>query len=134
MKNRVSLTATKEQTDINISPLIDMVFILLIFFIVTTVFVEEPGVEVNKPRAVSILDLEKNSILIAITSNGRIVYGGKDIGIGGVRAIVKRLTQKESMPVILQVDEGAPGQLVVRTIDEAKLANASKVSLSADRL
>lgn len=134
MKNRASLTATPEQTDINISPLIDMVFILLIFFIVTTVFVEEPGVEVNKPRAVSIQDLEKNSILIAITSNGRIVYGGKDIGIGGVRAIVKRLTQKESMPVILQVDEGAPGQLVVRTIDEAKLANASKVSLSADRL
>lgn len=134
MNKRASLTATEEQTDINISPLIDMVFILLIFFIVTTVFVEEPGVEVNKPRAVSIQNLEKNSILIAITSNGRIVYGGKDIGIGGVRPIVKRLTQKESMPVILQVDEGAPGQLVVRTIDEAKLANASKVSLSADRL
>ena len=134
MNKRASLTATEEQTDINISPLIDMVFILLIFFIVTTVFVEEPGVEVTKPRAVSIQNLEKNSILIAITSNGRIVYGGKDIGIGGVRPIVKRLTQKEPMPVILQVDEGAPGQLVVRTIDEAKLANASKVSLSADRL
>jgi len=134
MNKRASLTATEEQTDINISPLIDMVFILLIFFIVTTVFVEEPGVEVTKPRAASIQNLEKNSILIAITSNGRIVYGGKDIGIGGVRPIVKRLTQKEPMPVILQVDEGAPGQLVVRTIDEAKLANASKVSLSADRL
>jgi biopolymer transport protein ExbD len=134
MKKRASLTATEEQTDINISPLIDMVFILLIFFIVTTVFVEEPGVEVSKPRAVSIQNLEKNSILIAITSNGRIVYGGKDIGIGGVRPVVKRLTQKESMPVILQVDEGAPGQLVVRAIDEAKLANASKVSISADRL
>ncbi|MEZ5276286.1 MAG: biopolymer transporter ExbD [Opitutaceae bacterium] len=134
MNKRASLTATEEQTDINISPLIDMVFILLIFFIVTTVFVEEPGVEVTKPRAASIQNLEKNSILIAITSNGRIVYGGKDIGIGGVRPIVKRLTQKEAMPVILQVDEGAPGQLVVRTIDEAKLANASKVSLSADRL
>lgn len=133
MKNR-GAKSEEPQTDINISPLIDMVFILLIFFIVTTVFVEEPGVDVNKPRAVSIVDLEKNSILIAVTSNGRIVYGGKDIGIGGVRAIVKRLTQKDSMPVILQVDEGAPGQLVVRAIDEAKLAGASKVSLSADRI
>lgn len=133
MKNRGS-KSEEPQTDINISPLIDMVFILLIFFIVTTVFVEEPGVDVNKPRAVMIEDLEKNSILIAVTSNGRIVYGGKDIGIGGVRAIVKRLTQKDSMPVILQVDEGAPGQLVVRAIDEAKLAGASKVSLSADRI
>ena len=50
--------------EINISPLIDMVFILLIFFIVTTVFVEETGVEVNKPQASSAQDLEKNSILI----------------------------------------------------------------------
>lgn len=133
MKNRGS-RSEEPQTDINISPLIDMVFILLIFFIVTTVFVEEPGVEVNKPRAVSIVDLEKNSILIAVTSNGRVVYGGKDVGIGGVRAIVKRLTQKDPMPVILQVDEGAPGQLVVRAIDESKLAGASKVSLSADRI
>ncbi|RKX36109.1 MAG: biopolymer transporter ExbD [Verrucomicrobia bacterium] len=134
MQNKSSLTATEEQTDINISPLIDMVFILLIFFIVTTVFVEEPGVEVNKPRAVSIENLEKNSILIAITSNARIVYGGKDIGIGGVRAIVRRLTQKDAMPVILQIDENAPGSLVVRAIDEAKLAGATKVSLSALRL
>jgi len=131
MKNRSS-KSEEAATDINISPLIDMVFILLIFFIVTTVFVEEPGVDVNKPRAVMIEDLEKNSILIAVTSNGRVVYGGKDIGIGGVRAIVKRLTQKDPMPVILQVDEGASGQLVVRAIDEAKLAGASRVSLSAD--
>ena len=134
MQNRTSLTATEEVTDINISPLIDMVFILLIFFIVTTVFVEEPGVEVSKPRAVSIVDLEKNSILIAITSNARIVYGGKDIGIGGVRAVVQRLTQKDPMPVILQIDESAPGSLVVRAIDEAKLAGATRVSLSALRL
>ena len=62
--------------EINISPLIDMVFILLIFFIVTTVFVEETGVEVNKPQASSAQDLEKNSILIAITANGKVVYGG----------------------------------------------------------
>jgi len=134
MQKKPSLTASEEQTDINISPLIDMVFILLIFFIVTTVFVEEPGVEVNKPHAFSIQNLEKNSILIAITSNARIVYGGKDIGIGGVRAIVKRLTQRDPMPVILQVDESAPGSLVVRAIDEAKLAGATKVSLSALRL
>ena len=134
MQNRASLTATEEQTDINISPLVDMVFILLIFFIVTTVFVEEPGVDINKPRAVSIENLEKNSILIAITSNARIVYGGKDIGIGGVRPIVQRLTQKDPMPVILQIDQNAPGTLVVRAIDEAKLAGATKVSLSALRL
>ena len=88
--------------EINISPLIDMVFILLIFFIVTTVFVEETGVEVNKPQASSAQDLEKNSILIAITANGKVVYGGREIGPTGVRSTVKRLSQKEKMPVIVQ--------------------------------
>ena len=71
MKNKKSLSATESAGDINISPLIDMVFILLIFFIVTTVFVEETGVDVNKPQAASAVQLEKNSILIAITDGKR---------------------------------------------------------------
>ena len=66
-----------EKTDVNISPLIDMVFILLIFFIVTTVFVEETGIDVNKPEASSDLNLEKESILIALTSGGQVIYGGR---------------------------------------------------------
>ncbi|TVR48475.1 MAG: biopolymer transporter ExbD [Puniceicoccaceae bacterium] len=116
------------------SPLIDMVFILLIFFIVTTVFVEETGVEVDKPEAASALNLEKNSILIAITASGQVVYGGKEIGVGGVRAIVRRITQQEVVPVILQVDQAASAGLVVRVIDEAKLGGARSISLSADQI
>ena len=80
MRGRRSVTGTEEGMDINISPLIDMVFILLIFFIVTTVFVEETGVDVEKPEAASAVQLEKNSILIAVTSKGQVVYGGKEIG------------------------------------------------------
>lgn len=123
-----------EMSDINISPMIDMVFILLIFFIVTTVFVQEPGVEVDREIARSALDLEKNSILIAITPEGDIVYGGSNIGVVGVRGVVKRLTaDNERMPVILQVDRSAPSDKVIRVIDEAKLANpASVVSISTD--
>lgn len=119
-----------ELEDINISPLIDMVFILLIFFIVTTVFVEEPGVEVRKPFAASSKDLEKNSILIAITDSSKVVYGGREIGVGGVRPIVRRLMQKESMPVILQVDVQAAAGTVVRVVDESKLGGAERVSIS----
>jgi biopolymer transport protein ExbD len=123
-----------EMSDINISPMIDMVFILLIFFIVTTVFVQEPGVEVQREFAMSSLDLEKNSILIAITEDGEVVYGGSNIGIVGVRGVVKRLTaDNEIMPVILQVDRGAPAGTVIRVIDEAKLANPpSIVSISTE--
>lgn len=124
-----------EMSDINISPMIDMVFILLIFFIVTTVFVQEPGVEVTREFALSSQDLEKNSILIAITDDGEVVYGGSNIGIVGVRGIVKRLTSdNETMPVILQVDRGAPAGTVIRVIDEAKLANPpSVVSISTEK-
>jgi biopolymer transport protein ExbD len=116
--------------EINISPLIDMVFILLIFFIVTTVFVEETGVEVNKPQASSATDLEKNSILIAITAEGKVVYGGREIGPTGVRSTVRRLVQREPMPVIIQADKAVRTELLVRVIDEAKLAGASVVNLS----
>ena len=133
MKNRKSLIPVEELTDINISPLIDMVFILLIFFIVTTVFVEEPGVEVEKPRAVTSVDLQKNSVLIAITSSGQVIYGGREIGIAGVRGVVARLTQKEALPVILQADERADGGVLLKVIYEAKLANA-QVFISADKL
>jgi biopolymer transport protein ExbD len=116
--------------EINISPLIDMVFILLIFFIVTTVFVEETGVDVNKPSASSATDLEKNSILIAITAEGKVVYGGREIGPAGVRSTVRRLTQREDMPVIIQADKAVTTELLVRVIDEAKLAGANLVNLA----
>ena len=78
-------------SEINVSPLIDIVFILLIFFIVTTVFVEETGVEVQRPQAASAAQLAKQSILIAITEDGKVIYGGNEIGVRGVRGIVKRL-------------------------------------------
>lgn len=133
MKRRRIFSAAPASEDINISPLIDMVFILLIFFIVTTVFVEETGVEVTKPQAASQIQLEKNSILIAITANNNVVYGGREIGINGVRGIVKRLVQEDAkMPVIIQADESVPTRILVRVIDEAKLAGANSVNISTE--
>ena len=90
MRNRKLVFDNRSgESEINVSPLIDIVFILLIFFIVTTVFVEETGVEVQKPRAASAQQLERHSILIAITAEGQIVYGGKNIGIRGVGDVVR---------------------------------------------
>ena len=116
---------------IDISPLIDCVFILLIFFIVTTTFVEETGVEVDKPQAASSVRLEKTSLLLALTEKGEVVYGGREIGLSGVRQLVARMLQKEEIPVIIQADAAAPSGLLVRVIDEAKLGGAAKVSLAA---
>ena len=118
------------ETAIDMSPLIDCVFILLIFFIVTTTFVEETGVEVDKPQAAASVQLEKQSILIAITNEGDVVYAGKNIGVGGVQPVVKRALQAEDVPVIIQADRVAQSGLMVEVIGEAKLAGARKVSIS----
>ncbi len=124
----------EEEGEIDISPLIDCVFILLIFFIVTTVFVEEPGIDLQKPRAVSAAQLKKESIIIAVTPDGRVVYGGKDIGIGGVQPLVARMTAKDAnTPVIIQVDENTPSQLFIRAISESKLGNAKQVNVSTQK-
>jgi biopolymer transport protein ExbD len=121
---------TSTSDDINISPLIDCVFILLIFFIVTTTFVEETGIEVDRPQAASATTLEKSSILIAVTAKGQVVYGGRDIGVAGVQPLIKRMLLKEDMPVIIQADHSVETGLFVRVIDEAKLAGAEKVSVA----
>lgn len=119
------------EAGIDLTPMIDCVFILLIFFIVTTTFVEESGVEVDKPQAASAVSLEKNSILIALTAKGEVVYGGRDIGVRGVRGTVARMLQKDpETPVIVQGDTVAPVGLLVRVVDEAKLAGAKKVSIA----
>jgi biopolymer transport protein ExbD len=124
----------EDEGGIDMSPLIDCVFILLIFFIVTTTFVEESGIEVDKPQAASAVQLEKTSILLAVTPNGQVVYGGRDIGIAGVQPLVKRMLQKEEVPVIVQADQHVTASLLVRIIDEAKLAGARKVNLATSRM
>jgi biopolymer transport protein ExbD len=77
--------------------------------------------------------LEKNSIMIAVTENGQVVYGGREIGVAGVQPIIKRMLQKEQMPVIVQTDQTVPASLLVQVIDEAKLAGADKVSIATRR-
>jgi biopolymer transport protein ExbD len=121
------------KVEINMAPLIDCVFLLLIFFIVTTVFVEETGVEVQKPHAASAQDLEKNSILIALTPDGRIVYGGRQVDLNSVRGIVARQLREKEMPVILIADENSRSGRLVDLVDECKLAGAKRVSVAARR-
>lgn len=118
---------------IDMSAMIDCVFILLIFFIVTTTFVDETGVEVDKPQAASAVRLEKTSVLLALTAKGEVVYGGREIGMGGVQPLVRRMLQKEAVPVVVQADSAAPSGLLVRVIDECKLGGAQKVSIATSR-
>ena len=130
MPRRASLAEGDEETEINLSPMIDCIFILLIFFIVTTVFVEEPGVEIFKPDAATDADLEKNSIIIAVTADNKIVYGGKELGVAGVGARVKALLNKDELPVIIQADGRADHGVFSDVWSEVKNAGAKKISVS----
>ena len=118
---------------IDLSPLIDVVFILLIFFIVTTVFVRETGIDVDKPQAVSAEELDRNAILIAIARNGAVVYDGNNIGVHGIRPLVAQLNRTRQRPVVVQTDRLVSAELLVQVIDEAKLAGAESVSVATER-
>lgn len=133
MKHRRQLAEPDESIELNLIPLIDIIMFLLIFFISTTAFIEEPGVPVEKPRAASARQTDKNSIIFAVTPDGKVAYGGKEIGLGGVRPTVKRLCAKEPLPVVIQSDENSQSGLVISVIDEAKLGGAKDVSLATDK-
>ena len=115
-------------SEINMSPLIDIVFILLIFFVVTTVFIDDPGVEINKPQARSAEEIQKNSIFLAVTKNGEVFYGGRSIGVDGVRPLVTSLLGSEpELPVVIQGDEEASHGVIMKVTDAAQLAGAQSV-------
>ncbi len=132
MRARRFLSRSSERSsEINVSPLIDVVFILLIFFIVTTVFVEETGVEVVRPQAASASQLEKQSILIAVTEDDEVIWNQENITVRGVRGVVSRLLkQQKDQPVIIQADENASVGVYTRVHDEAALAGATRINLA----
>jgi biopolymer transport protein ExbD len=133
MRFRRALEEPEEPIELNLIPLIDVIMFLLIFFISTTSFIEMPGVEVDKPRTVTAVQMEKSTIIFAVTSDGRIAYGGKEIGLGGVRPTVKRLCTKEPLPVIIQADLNSLSGIMVHVMDEAKLGGAKEVNLASGK-
>lgn len=120
----------EHSSGIDLSPLLDVVFILLIFFIVTTVFVRETGVEIDRPRALSAQQLPQSVILIAITGGGEVIYGGNAIGARGVRNTLEPLVRERQRPVVIQADKSASAEMLVEVLDQARLAGAANVSIA----
>lgn len=116
--------------ELDLAPLLDVVFILLIFFIVTTVFVKETGVDVDKPSAVSTKQLQKSVLMVAITDNKEVIYGGTNVGVEGVRATLTQAIRAKVKPLVIQADKTVPTDLLVQVIDQAKLAGIANVSIA----
>jgi len=122
---------SEEPVNIDLSSMIDCIFILLIFFIVSTVFVEETGVTVNKPDVGGASALDKNSILLAVTSDDKVFYGGESIGVQGIIGKIKPLlTDTPDMPVIIQGDKESTHGIVQQVHGQALLAGAMKDKIS----
>ena len=118
--------------DINISPLIDMVFILLIFFLVTTSFVKETGVEVNRPTAATAVSQTKATILIGIDAADRIYFDHREVDVRAVRANVERaLAENPEGVVVVVADRASSTGTAIQVMDGCRLAGAANVSLAA---
>jgi biopolymer transport protein ExbD len=128
------LNKAEDKTDINISPMIDMVFILLIFFIVTTVFVEEEGLNVDKPTPAppdQQQDDPKEPIMLRVNVNNQVMIDGTVVTLNRVESHVRNTLARNDVPVIMQVERGAFAGLMVQVMDRARIGGATKVSVTA---
>ncbi len=126
------MDARGDSAELNIAPLIDMVFILLIFFIVTTSFVREAGIDVDKPSANTAKQLDRDIIQIAIAANGTVHMDGREVSLLSVRALVRERLQQRELPVVIVSDQDSRTQALVDVIDECKLAGAENISIATE--
>jgi biopolymer transport protein ExbD len=122
----------ESEEEINISPLIDMVFILLIFFIVTTTFSRDTGVVLNKPKAKTAQTITREHITVAVTPEGSIHILDKQVDIDQLRLIIERLVRENpDRQALIVVDKSSPSGTVVDVIDSCNLCGVKKVNIAA---
>jgi len=124
--------ANSKNIELNIAPLIDMVFILLIFFLVTTSFTKETGVDISRPAASTAVSKTKATILIGVTKDNTIHIDRHQVDIRAVRANVERaLAENPDGSVVIVADKESLTGLVINVMDSCKKAGAQNVSIAA---
>ena len=122
----------EEENEINITPMLDVVFIMLIFFIVPASFVKEAGIDVNRPDAQTAVAQEKANILIAITENGEIWIDRRRVDPRAVRANIERLhAENPQGTVVIQADKKAVTETLIQVMDSARQAGVYNVAIAA---
>ena len=129
-----SFRRERKKPELNIAPLVDMVFLLLIFFLVSTTFSRETGVNVRKPKAKTSSYLSRESILVAITREGAIHINNRKVNLETLHRIIKdAMEERPDNPVIIIADKSSLTGRIIEVMDECKLAGAQKISLAALR-
>jgi len=126
------LQEQEEAEEINMTPMLDVVFILLIFFIVTASFVKEAGIEVNRPEAATAVKKERANILVAISDKGEIWINKRRVDVRAVQANIERLKAENPQgTVVIQADKKATTDVLIKVMDSARAAGVYDVSIAA---
>ena len=125
-------TQAEEETEINLTPMLDVVFIMLIFFIVTASFVKESGIDVSRPSASTAERKERGNIMVAITELGQIWIDKRPVDPRAVRANIERLhAENPQGGVVIQADKASKNELLVTVMDAAREAGVFDISIAA---
>jgi len=124
----------QEEAQIDLTSMLDIVFIMLIFFIVTSSFVRESGVEVNRPSASNVVSQKDAGIFVAITSANDIYIDKRQVDVERVEATLEHLlTEQPEASLVIQADEHAYNGTVVQVMDAAKGAGVKSIALAAEK-
>jgi biopolymer transport protein ExbD len=126
-------TRNLQESEVNLTPMLDVVFIMLIFFIVTASFVKEAGIDVTRPPAATAERKERGNILVAITNDDQIWIDRRQVDARSLRANIERLhAENPQGAVVIQADKDSKNGLLVLVMDAARLAGVPNVSLAAE--
>ena len=122
-----------DESEVNLTPMLDVVFIMLIFFIVTASFVKESGIDVNRPDAATAEKKERGNILVAISQSNQIWIDKRQVDPRALRANIERLhAENPQGAVVIQADEESKNKLLVLVMDAARSAGVFNVSIAAE--
>jgi len=133
MRKKRVLGSEEEENEINLTPMLDVVFIMLIFFIVTASFIKEAGIQVERPDAPTAEKQEDAAILIAISANDEIWIDRKEMDPRAVRGMIERLhAENPKGSIVIQADEESTNEMLVIVMEAAKQAGVANVAIATD--
>ena len=129
-----ALGAEKEDAEIDLTPMLDVVFSMLIFFIVTASFIKEPGVDVTRPDATTYQSMQDASILVAISADDKIWIDKDEVEPSAVRSVIQRLHDENPKgSLVIQADEDSTNEFLVVVMEAAKAAGVANVAISTEK-
>ncbi|ASG65101.1 biopolymer transporter ExbD [Idiomarina sp. X4] len=133
MKQHFANLIEEEESNIDMTPMLDVVFIMLIFFIVTASFVKEAGIDVNRPDAATAVQKNRANILVAISDNNEIWINKRQVDVRAVQANIERLyAENPQGSVVIQADEESNTRVLIKVMDAARAAGVYDVSVATD--